>query len=136
MFCNTATAKDLNGIKLYCSFSNFHNFGINAAIVFVRNHRAILSIMFVEYTNMPTDGTVTKLMLEKTFEYKVEEDEIIISSGSSPDWRDTRLNRENLWLYGFGKYVLPSCEIVDYDSLEKFKENLKKIQTKKEKNKI
>mgnify|MGYP001581881535 FL=1 len=85
---------------------------------------------------MPTDGTVTKLMLEKTFEYKVEEDEIIISSGSSPDWRDTRLNRENLWLYGFGKYVLPSCEIVDYDSLEKFKEKLKKIQTKKEKNKI
>jgi len=140
MWCNVGFAEeDLNGKKLYCKGNNDHLVGRlweveeYAAIVFIENHRAILSIMFV------MDSKVLDLHIAKTFNYKALEDNIIIRSREDPKLGlDTRLNRESLKLYGsFGDVTRPTCKIVDYDPLEKFEKKIKEIEvTKKKKKKI
>ena len=132
--------EDLYGKKLYCKGSNILDFSRMfdveeiAAIVFNKNHQATLSYGYA--MDGTFDGYYTS---QKIFGYKAEEDVIIIRTKANRKIKlDMRLNRETLKLHvGFNMVSRPTCKIVNYDPLEKFEKEIKKIEaTKKKKKKI
>ena len=135
MFCNTATAKDLNGKKLYCKGVD-NLFSQHVALVFIENYQVKLSYMYVY------DEQVNKEpILQETFDYQVGEDTITFLTSSNKLLRAAgilygiKLDRINLNLYVSSRSL--KCKIVNYDPLEKFKEKYKKLTTpKKVKKKI
>ena len=135
MFCNTATAKDLNGKKLYCKGVD-NLFSQHVALVFIENYQVKLSYMYVY------DEQVNKEpILQETFDYQVGEDTITFLTSSNKLLRAAgisygiKLDRINLNLYVPPRSL--KCKIVNYDPLEKFKEKYKKLTTpKKVKKKI
>ena len=135
MFCNTATAKDLNGKILYCKGVD-NLFSQHVALVFIENYQVKLSYMYVY------DEQVNKEpILQKTFNYQAGEDTItFLTAGSNKLLRaeiryGIKLDRINLNLYIPPRSL--KCKIVNYDPLEKFKEKYKKLTTpKKVKKKI
>ena len=145
MFCNTAIAKDLNGIKLFCKGDNEEQLDKRyiieeyLALFFIENRQVILSYMYV------VNGEIENVYEhETTHYYKVRENNIDILTSKSNVGRlrhygNIRLNRENLKMFSSITRDLtrPECKIVNYDPLERFDEKRKEIiETKKKKKKI
>ena len=136
MVCNTATAKDLNGKKLYCKGVD-NLFSQHVALVFIENYQVKLSYMYVYNEQVNKEAAIH----QETFGYHAGEDTITFLTSSNKLLRAAgirygiKLDRINLNLYVPPRSL--KCKIVNYDPLEKFKEKYKKLTTpKKVKKKI
>ena len=148
MFSNTVTAKDLNGIKLYCyNDKNENLIETYTALVFIENKQVKISFMMI-FRQSPV-GVISQKIYKyyevgETYKGKysdrvVSEGEIIIDTQSTWLSYTMKLDRRTLELdsYKFGPII---CEIVEYDPLEKFEilllNFLDKIKKEKKENKI